>query len=322
VTSRRPPRSFEKFNYLLRAAKQVERRLLVTALQQLRQGGIDIPNYTYLGFGSPFYADFGLFYRALNLRRSVCVEAQHIPLRMKFNRPFPSVRLLMAEMSEVIPRLSRTTKYLAWLDYDSSISDGMILDLRGVLGILARGSIVIVTADAEPRVAATREDDDIDAADVDRVLEYYRARLDAYVPGGVKRGDLTRLRFRGLLVRALRALMADEVSRRPGLHFEPLVGMSYADNAQMVSVGGVIADPAITTQIQSSGVTDLSFVRQTGSPIHISVEHLTSRERQYLEQRLTTATTAANLPFEVPARVLSSYRKFGYLYPDYREILM
>jgi hypothetical protein len=318
-----PSRSFEKFNYLLRPAKQVERKLLVVALQQLRQGGMDVPRYTYLGFGSPFYADFGLFYRALGLSRSLCVEAQEIPLRMKFNKPFSSVRLLMAEMSDVIPRLSRRDKYLAWLDYDSSVSSGMILDLRGVLGILSPGSIVIVTADAEPRVTRSRDGvDDVESSDVDDVFEYYAARLSPYISGGVKRSDLTRRPFRALLVRALRSLMRDEVGRRRGLHFEPLFGLSYADNAQMVSVGGVIADAAAAAQVKASRVKQLNFIRPGGRPIHISVEHLTVRERQYLEQHLTSRTTAEALPFEVRPTVLSSYRKFGFFYPDYREILM
>ena len=58
--------SFEKFNYLLRPSKQVERKLLIEAFHCMRADGYDVAKYTYLGFGSVFYADCLLLHKYLN----------------------------------------------------------------------------------------------------------------------------------------------------------------------------------------------------------------------------------------------------------------
>ena len=55
--------SFDKVNYSLRPAKQVERKVLVELLHQVSTAmpGYDVRNYTYVGFGSVYYTDFILF---------------------------------------------------------------------------------------------------------------------------------------------------------------------------------------------------------------------------------------------------------------------
>ena len=60
-----PLESFSRFNYLLRPSKQVERKLFIEALHRLALGNFRIHEYTYLGFGSPYYADFILFHKYL-----------------------------------------------------------------------------------------------------------------------------------------------------------------------------------------------------------------------------------------------------------------
>ena len=67
-------RSYEKFNYLLRPSKQVERKLFIEALHRLRAAGYPIYEYTYLGLGSVFYADFILFHKYLYIDKMICAE--------------------------------------------------------------------------------------------------------------------------------------------------------------------------------------------------------------------------------------------------------
>ncbi len=87
-------RSYEKFNYLLRPSKQVERKLFIEALHHLRTAGYPVYDYTYLGLGSVFYADFVLFHKYLYIDRMVCAEKDEIAPRMKFNKPFGFVKLV------------------------------------------------------------------------------------------------------------------------------------------------------------------------------------------------------------------------------------
>ena len=52
----RSPSSYEKINYLVRPAKQIERKLIIEALQCLRREFL-IEDYEYVGMGSLFYVN-------------------------------------------------------------------------------------------------------------------------------------------------------------------------------------------------------------------------------------------------------------------------
>src|SRR5208337_456544 len=91
------PESFEKFNYLLRPCKQVERKLFIEALHRMSMFSHRYPikDYTYIGLGSVYYADFILFHKYLYVDSMICAEASDIPKRMDFNKPFDFVILKM-----------------------------------------------------------------------------------------------------------------------------------------------------------------------------------------------------------------------------------
>ena len=80
--------SFTRFNYLVRPSKQVERKLFIEAFHRLAVGGFAWSDYIYVGLGSVYFADFILFHKYLYINRMICVEAESIPKRMRFNRPF------------------------------------------------------------------------------------------------------------------------------------------------------------------------------------------------------------------------------------------
>src|SRR5688572_20068153 len=96
-------RSFEKFNYLLRPAKQVERKLILQGLLALMRDGVPIDSYTYLGFGSVFYADFVMLHKSIGIEDMYCVEAQPVERRMRFNMPYGLVKLRMGALSDTLP---------------------------------------------------------------------------------------------------------------------------------------------------------------------------------------------------------------------------
>jgi hypothetical protein len=50
-----PTASYLKVHYELRPAKQVERRMLIDAFQQLAQAGFQIRDYQYTGMGSIYF---------------------------------------------------------------------------------------------------------------------------------------------------------------------------------------------------------------------------------------------------------------------------
>jgi hypothetical protein len=122
-----PTYSFKQFNYSLRPSKQVERKIMIEVLLRLSKAGYTISDYSYLGFGSPYYVDFVMFHKYLFIRNMLCVEWGEVPRRMKFNKPFKFIKLKLGALKAHIPSINPKTPYLVWLDYDRSLDQEMAL---------------------------------------------------------------------------------------------------------------------------------------------------------------------------------------------------
>src|SRR5438270_10539979 len=99
--------SSTKVQYELRAAKQVERRMLIESLQALSLAGFPITDYQYTGFGAIYFVDFILFHKILGIREMLSIEGSpKVHRRAVFNRPYDAVRVHLGLSTDVIPTLS------------------------------------------------------------------------------------------------------------------------------------------------------------------------------------------------------------------------
>jgi len=308
--------SYEKFNYLVRPAKQIERKLLIEGLHQLSACGFPIRKYRYVGFGSPFYADFLLFHKYLYIEDMLCVEGSDIKRRMKFNKPFPKVALHMGKASGVIPKLDRDQRHVVWVDYDYRLTPDMLSDLSGFAATLRPESVLIVTVDADPRVF-----DDLPEDIVNQIRDFRRQKLDdeigRWVDGGVKRSHLTRPALPTLYASVIRGRLHDALKVRK-LEFLQLFNFSYADGRQMLSIGGMIGSADEKKRLRSSDIYQLKFVNETEKPIVISAPPLTQRERLWLDQNLESPLKQ----FEMKSDDVAHYRRYYRYYPSYFEALL
>src|SRR3990172_8495457 len=158
-----PTDSFKQFDYSLRPSKQVERKIMIEVLLRLSKAGYTIGDYRYLGFGSPYYVDFVMFHKYIFIEDMVCVEWADVKKRMKFNKPFKFIKLKLEALSQYIPKMRPTKKYLVWLDYDRSLDSEMLQDIDGCLNRMAQKSIFVVTIDARPKLPAHQFDLDVEA---------------------------------------------------------------------------------------------------------------------------------------------------------------
>jgi hypothetical protein len=314
--------SFEKLNYLLRPSKQVERKLFIEALHRLAGGGLPLQEYTYLGLGSVYYADFILFHKYLYLDSMICVEAQPIPKRMDFNKPFDFIRLEMKRVAEIIPELDRTLKYIVWLDYEDHLNKEILADTAGLLHILAPGSILIVTVDADPRLLEAEEGDDCAERKARLLLDSFRSDLGKYHVGEIPRSTISRTGLPKLFAQILRSQFKETLANRSPLAFQQLFNFKYADGAQMLTLGGVLGTPSDLAIVSGSGVFDLPFVTTSDEPLKISVPPLTIREKQWLDKRMTETLTPENLAFELEEEPLANFRAYYRHYPTYYETLI
>jgi hypothetical protein len=312
-------RSFEKFNYLLRPSKQVERKLIVEALHVLRTVGYDVPSYTYLGFGSVYYADFVLFHKYLFIDDMVCAEIEPIPERMDFNKPYDFIKLYMEPIENVLPDVPREKRLLAWLDYDVILSPGVLRDLEILVGVVRPGSIVMVTVDAEARLPDKTLDKRTWGPDRRRLLvEHYQQFRDV-LGRDIQESDVSAETIPQLIIDILRAAFERATSRRADVRHWQLFNFTYADGARMVTLGGVIDDEAAEGRLKGSGIFGKPFITRDRIPVEISVPPITSREKQWLDQN---PESDVERPFEMDDGAIEAFYRYRRYYPMYVETLV
>lgn len=315
--------SFEKFNYLLRPSKQVERKLFIEALQRMVPLGYPIAEYAYVGLGSVYYADFMLFHKYLYIDDMYCVEASNIPKRMDFNRPFDFIKLRMQRVAEFLPEVERDRMYFVWLDYDTALTRDVIRDIEGFLHVLAPKSIFIVTVDAEPRLPEEPGYEDLTQNQrVEKWLAALDEDLGSYYGETIRRSVFSPVGLPRFLTSVLRSAIAQAMSERPSLRFLQLFNFRYADGAQMLSLGGLIDDPRSVETVRGSHLFKLGFVTDGPEPIEVSVPPLTVREKQWLDRRVVSESASPVLEFELQEQLLENFRRYYRHYPTYHETVV
>jgi hypothetical protein len=241
---------------------------------------------------------------------------------MRFNKPFDFVNLRMNKVAEVIPTLDRERRHFVWLDYDCPLDSSVLEDIIGLFHVLALGSIVVVTVDAEPRLA---DDDEAESMTKDqlvarRIVEI-TDELGKYYEGVVGRRIFTPNALPAFYAQVLRNHFAEQISKRDSRDnagFLQLFNFRYADGAQMLSLGGLIDDRNRLRGVRESRLFELGFIHENVDPIPISVPHLTVREKQYLDK----CSSRKGMPFELQKEMFDNFRKYRRHYPTYYETLI
>jgi hypothetical protein len=319
-----PPnvRSYEKFNYLLRPSKQVERKLFIETLHRLRVAGYPIYEYTYLGLGSVFYADFILFHKYLYIDKMICAERDKIRKRMEFNKPFGFVKLVMKPVSDLVAALERDVRYLVWLDYDTPLAPETLQDVDGFIQVLAPGSILLITVEAEPRIEIEGFAD-LSAEKRDRrVLEFYREEFQPLLLKPIVGSDISKKDLPVLISRILRSQISNSLISRTKMDFHQLFNFLYADGRQMLTLGGIVDVPSAATRLKKGGVFDLEYIRRKEFSETISVPPLTTREKGWIDKNLLSAAGFPGKDLGLDASLLKNYAKFYKYYPTYYETLV
>lgn len=307
--------SYAKFNYLLRPAKQVERKVFLEAFHRLAELGFPISEYGYLGLGSVYFADFILFYKYLLIEKMICAEIADIEDRMHFNLPYPFVRLVMGPVTDAIPHVDTDAPWIAWLDYDQCLNEEMLGDIRALAYRLCPGSLLLVTVDAEPRVPDGIDFGDLTyserrtlaASDLQEALGKYRdTPIDA--------GCIDRATLPAVFAEVMSNVLGDAMVRRDDVLAQQLFNFKYADGAQMLTMGWLIAEPDQVPALIDSGFLDRPFINTGLEPRRIDVPPMPIREKLRLDQ-------SADLPFDMDDGVVDAFEEYRRHYPIYFETI-
>ncbi|MGH8543152.1 MAG: O-methyltransferase [Gammaproteobacteria bacterium] len=268
-----------QIDYNLRPAKHIERVMLAQALRRLSPFG-SVESYRYVGFGAAYYRDFRLFHRDLGITNMLSIE-QDIAnqIRYEFNVPFSCVTTIFGYSTEILPTLDWDVRTILWLDYTGKLGRDMLADAALFVTNCVPGSVLIVTVNVQA--------DQLNQDPLNRLKERVGAEN---VPQHISTAQLTGWGLSGVCRRIMRNKLDETLVARNGprdagarLQFHQLFNFEYADDAKMLTFGGLFCEKGQSALVSNCNFNALPFVRNDAEPCRIEVPKLTYREIHHLQ---------------------------------------
>ena len=320
-----------RVQYDLRPAKQVERRMIVDALQRLQPAGFSITDYQYTGFGAVYFVDFILFHKLLGMSKLLSLEQMTgLTTRIEFNKPFKCVDTRMVSASSAIPSLSRDVRHILWLDYDGIIHKDFLSDIQSAGTVLSPGSILLVTVDVEPPEEQDYKKIDPDFDGSKEVLgpkhwkRYFEYHASSYLRLGLAESDFGKAELHSRTAEILKAAFTRSIVPRTPVEFLPMFNFIYRDSHWMLSMGGMIAGPTEKRKLLSTTLRETQYYRDNFDtpPFEIAIPRLTRKERIYLDREMPCADGWTPKDFDIDADEMRKYRDIYRFLPAFAEILV
>lgn len=306
--------SSDKINYLVRPAKQVERKLIIEALQCLSKN-YDIAKYTYVGMGSRYFVDFQMVHKFLGINAMISFEKEEDKInRFEFNKPYNFIDLQPGFSKDILPTLPWSKDFIIWLDYDSKISLYMIDDIKIICDNARPGTILLLTIDAEPK----RFDEGFPKNEIQRMdirLENLKKEIHPHYPSDMKRPDMSKKNFPKILLKTVRERIRDCLSLIE-LDFFQIFNFIYEDTSQMYTYGCIFENDS--ERISDTGIYDLKYISNNDTFIKVNLPILTPREKMYFD-RLIPGIAEKLDRFEMDSNKLQTYEEYYRYYPQYFE---
>lgn len=314
-------KSHQKVHYEFRPAKQVERRMLLHALNSLRDVGYPISSYEYTGLGSIYFIDFVLFHRYLGLTKLTSVEGDvEVKRRVDFNCPYELIKVVHDDMSAQIARLSNERRHIIWLDFDSLLTRELLDAVQLAAAQLTIESVLLVTVDVEP---PGRPEDGPRKYNPIVWMQHFKIEAKGLLWRGANRSDFTRDALPTTNARILKAAIDWGLQTRDA-KFIDMFSFLYADGHRMLSLGGMIGTADDERRIRALDKSELFFLKDdvTNDPFQIRVPLVTRKERHCLDQHMPCRKGWAPDEFEMKPDDVEDYSKIYRYYPAYTEMLL
>lgn len=315
--------TYEKFNYALRPAKSVERKMLcdlfcrLVRLENLRM-------YRYVGMGSLSFVDFALYHRRLGFGEMISIERQERDReRFEFNKPYANISMLWGDTGDQLPLIDwRSKRSVVWLDYDKPILSSMLDDVARVVANAVSGSILVISLPADPGDEPKRDD-----ALLQKRLDDFKAKVGKiHFPRDLKPSQMRRNRygdackrvFDSVITTALKNANAP-LSLDERIEYRQLLNFRYADGTPMCTFGGVLWNESDKTACGEDFLDGLEFVRQGEESCRIETPVLTLRETAYLDRVLTEIDDPGELDW-LPLVEQQRYKRVARYAPTYIDV--
>jgi hypothetical protein len=309
----------ERFNYALRPAKTMQRKMLCVALSRLARIA-PLLQYRYVGLGGLTFRDFAIFHQRLGIRDMVSIERRlDAKKRFRFNRPYSCVGIEWGNSQDVLPTLDWTKRAIAWLDYEGHLNAEMLQDIGLVVSQTRSGSAVIVTVCAAPG------EDSSDTTAPHKRFDKLQGRVGAAkIPIDVQPHHLAKWGtanvYRRIITDQIEVTLSNRNAALAGdekVKYQQLFNFQYEDGVKMLTVGGIISNSEDAAILTSTDFKDLKFVRTGEGGFLLRFPTLTLKETRHLNSRLPGGIGRA-LDW-LPKDDRLSYRELYRYFPNFVE---
>ncbi len=336
--------SFQRFDYLLRANKAIERKLVFDVIM-LAKNALAISDFWYLGFGSMWFGDFKIAHRLLNIDDMISIEREDHADRADFNKPFSTISVVPGDCNEILKSSISQNLWsrpvVAWLDYDGRLDDSVVNDIEVVVGKAQRNSIFLITVNGgrgtyRPRpqsvapgmpttglgvVAGFLGQSSIPKEEISKLLSSH--------PEDILEKDFPRFLGQSILNHIWHKTSSLSREDQDGLiGFQPLFLMHHRDGADMVTVGGAIISESDRDRWQSLLKKHDALCDENADVKYCVMDlvPVTLKEKIVLDRQLPDSRGDAEYVESIkqagvrlPAGEVEKYRKFYRQFPVFIE---
>lgn len=330
--------SFEKINYSLRPAKNIERKMILEALHRLSFFE-PIKNYMYIGFGSTFFTDFSLFHKQLGIQKLYSIELEEdYKERFEFNKPFHSINMIYGHSNEALKNKSIDwhMRKIIWLDYDYQITADVIIDIDTIVENSISGDAFLITLNASTKEVYSNPDASTNSKDraFNKFKEQFLLQLSedelidysSLVDSSIVPTDLAEWGLANVCTKIINKRIYNKIIERnelnennpnyQNIHYKQVFDFHYQDGSMMMTIGFVFYDNHEKEKYERCNFDDFDFCKM--EPFLIKAPNLTMKELQYIDSFLPSNLAGMdykNIPDEEIKHYVDVYR----YYPTFLE---
>lgn len=301
----------QKFSYLTRPAKWVERLIFLEALSRLSVI-VDFAGHRYVGFGALEFIDFRLIHNAFAISDMTSIERNtNEKDRYLANRPLACIDIEFGHSADVLPMLELQDKPgIVWLDYTQPLSLERLSEVTDTAMRLLPSSVLAVTFNCDPGPAEGR---------VERIQDRLGEDLPLAFANPLTKPSLARWGLAQLQSAILRHQVSDAC--QPATRVRTFLDVSYDDDARMQTLAWIVEDPNSSYELEELDWSRFSFVNDAllgDGPSTLDLPLVTPLERAKLDQELPNGTPAnAGNQFGLDQGVVDDYCEVYRWYPRY-----
>lgn len=331
--------SFEKINYNLRPNKCIERKMMSEVLGRLSFID-DLDTYRYVGFGSPYFADFILFHKNLGVNDLISIEKEiDKRTRFDFNVPYSGIKMKYGHSNTVLPNLELDSKRnIVWLDYDDKISAFMFSDIDTVFSEAMPGSFFIVSVNVEQEFMNLSESKEAHEEKKVSLIEFRLNQLiervgkerlpNEIMEQNMNTKNLSNATYQMILRQIATSLLNRNGKKKNAVEFKQVFNFSYKDNSAILTIGGILYDKSQRVAVRKMAFTKLPFYSDGNESYKIQCPNLTFREIKALDKLLPSVLERNNNGFKndafnkIPLIVtdVEKYAKIYRYFPTFTEV--